>query len=187
MRQVLFAHSGGPQTGSGMGSYDLVTYLRRQLGPEYPLQFPLLDDPDHPTWRRWKELLDTEFAALQHGSILIGHSLGGSVLLKYLAEVRPPVTLSGIFLVAIPFWGRAGWDAPEFALPRNAVPHLPDIPIHFYHGYEDAVVPFEHVLIYKRMLPEAVLHGIDGRDHAFGKGMPGLVADIKAVDAGIML
>src|SRR5689334_19821259 len=88
MRQVLFAHSGGPQTGTGMGSYDLVTYLRRQLGPEYPLQFPLLDDPDHPTYRRWKELLDTEFAALQHGSILIGHSLGGSVLLKYLAEVR---------------------------------------------------------------------------------------------------
>lgn len=168
-----------------MGSYDLVAYLRRALGADYPLQFPLLDDPDHPTYRRWKTLLDAEFAALHNGSILIGHSLGGSVLLKYLAEVKPQLIPSGIFLVAAPFWGRAGWDTPEFALARNAVPNLPDVPIHFYHGYEDAVVPFEHVLLYKRMLPEAILHGIDGRDHAFGKGMPGLVADIRTVASGI--
>lgn len=187
MRQVLFAHSGGPQHATGMGSFDLVAYLRRQLGTAYPLQFPQLEDPDHPTYQDWKELLDAEFAALPQGSILIGHSLGGSVLLKYLSEVNPPVSVAGIFLVAIPFWGKAGWDAPEFALPRNFAANLPDIPaIHFYHGYEDAVVPFEHVLLYKRLLPEAVLHGLEGRDHAFGKGMPGLVADIKATGAGII-
>src|SRR5262245_15355781 len=84
-KQVLFIHSGGSQ-GRHEGINDLVTYLQNMLGDGYNVLYPKMTDPENPEYVSWKLSLDKKLASLKGDIILIGHSLGGSVLLKYLSE-----------------------------------------------------------------------------------------------------
>jgi predicted alpha/beta hydrolase family esterase len=71
--------------------------------------------------------------------VLVGHSFGASVLLKYLAETVRRPGLAGLFLVATPFWGS---DFPEFALPPDFGARLRDLsPIYLYHSRDGGGAP----------------------------------------------
>lgn len=63
--------------------------------------------------------------------MVIGHSLGASVLVKYLAEEKSNVVVAGLFLIAAPFWGKDDeWQHGDYALDPdsfNAVNHLQNI------------------------------------------------------------
>jgi predicted alpha/beta hydrolase family esterase len=65
-----------------------------------------MPDPQNPRYAGWKVALGQELSALEgRPSILVGHSLGGSVLLKYLSEEGCPQGTTGLFVAAAPFWG----------------------------------------------------------------------------------
>lgn len=178
-KQILFAHSGGAQGKTGEGSFDLVAALQSELS-EYQIRFPLIDDPQAPTYAMWKKMFDSEFKKINGPVILIGHSLGGSTLLKYLSEERPDISISGLFLVSIPFWGESGWDVDDFVLKEDFEQSLTHIPeIYLYHSIHDDTVPFRHLAIYKSAIKAAKIRNLDGKDHAFSKGLPELVSDIK--------
>src|SRR5690606_23113232 len=91
-KRILFAYSAGSQDGSGEGSFDLVSTLKTELSDEYNIQYPIIDDPDAPTYQAWKKL-DSVFEKNMEPLILIGHSLGGSVLLKYLSEEEVDISI----------------------------------------------------------------------------------------------
>src|ERR1700754_147573 len=144
--KIFFAHSAGAQNGKGKGSFDLVTYLRTTLGRDYEVLFPIVNEPDRPAYHHWKALLDQEFNKLQEPVILAGHSLGGSVLLKYLSEEPGSLKIKGMFLVATPQWNKDGWNMAEWAVQKDFATHLPPIPVcYFYHCLNDPIVPFEHL------------------------------------------
>lgn len=84
-KHVLFIHSAGAQD-NHRGSSGLATYLYNALGDEYHLLNPKMPNPENPEYMLWKAQLDKEFAVLDGEALLIGHSLGGSVLLKYLSD-----------------------------------------------------------------------------------------------------
>jgi predicted alpha/beta hydrolase family esterase len=51
-------------------------------------------------------------------AIVVGHSLGGSFMLKFLVEEEPRNRIAGIFLIAAPYWvARAGVTRDTSALP----------------------------------------------------------------------
>lgn len=180
--KIFFAHSGGGQSGPGEGSYDLVAYLRRVLSDDFEVHFPLIDDPEEPTYDMWQKMLSVELKAIEQPIILIGHSLGGSMLLKYLSEEKPNIEISAIFLIGTPLWASSGWNIDDYILKENFETELKAInKIFLYHSNEDAIVPFEHLDFYKRAFPEATVRVINGTDHAFAEGLPELVADIKSV------
>jgi predicted alpha/beta hydrolase family esterase len=182
-KQILFAHSGGPQGGPGEGSFDLVVYLRKSLGEQYQILFPLIEDPRTPTYEMWKALFQAQFETLTDPVMLIGHSLGGSMLLKYLSEERPKITVSGLFLVAIPQWSPDGWDVASFALSNNFEATLPPLGrIFFYQGTGDPVVPIAHLAFYKAHFRQAVYRELAVSDHAFEKGLPLLLDDLKRME-----
>ncbi len=112
--------------------------------------------------------------------VLVGHSFGASVLLKYLAETVRRPTPAGLFLVAMPFWGP---DFPEFALPPDFGVRLRDLsPIFLYHSLDDADVPIKHLQRYRRLLPHATVRVLDGRGHEFNQAQfPELAADIRGL------
>ena len=60
-KRILFAHNAGSQAGSGEGSFDLVSTLKAELSDEYDIQYPIVEDPDAPTYQAWKKLLDSIF------------------------------------------------------------------------------------------------------------------------------
>jgi hypothetical protein len=95
--KILFAHSGGEQGSAGQGSFDLVAYLEKELGNEFEIHYPIIDDPEAPTYEMWKMLFAKEFKTIVQPTILIGHSLGGSMLLKYISEEKPKISISCFF------------------------------------------------------------------------------------------
>lgn len=69
------------------------------------------------------------------------HSLGGSFLLKFLAEGKPRNRIAGIFVIAAPYWGGEGWRYEGYervALPGDLASRLPQgSPIFMYHSRND--------------------------------------------------
>jgi uncharacterized protein len=179
--QILFLQGGGE--GAYKEDAKLVAYLRDALEPAYQLRYPKMPAENNPDYKKWKVHLSEELAALKDGVILIGHSLGGSFLLKYVAEEVPTKTIAGLFLIAIPFWGGNGWryeGYEQIALPGNFAGKLPgQMPIYFYHSQDDEVVPFAHVSLYAERLPQATIRVLNKRGHQFNNDLSEVVTDIK--------
>jgi predicted alpha/beta hydrolase family esterase len=113
--------------------------------------------------------------------IFVGHSLGGSVLLKYLAEGSYRKPVRGLFLVSVPNWGPEGWAYDEFAVPQDIGSRLPESTIFLYHSRNDPEVPFAHLAYYQDRLQTATARPIEGSEHSFVEGLPTLVDDIKSL------
>jgi predicted alpha/beta hydrolase family esterase len=119
------------------------------------------------------------FAKITEPVILVGHSLGGSTLLKYLSEEKPDVSVLGLFLISTPYWKS---NMKEFQLKENFQTALKDIPkIFLYHSKEDTEVPISNLEFYEHVFKTAVVHKLNGNEHIFSKGLPELVADIKTL------
>ena len=182
---VVIVHGAGAQV-EGAGSTRLVAGLRRALAGRHAVLSPAMPDPDEPTHRAWSGAVADVLRAAPGPVLLIGHSLGGSTLLKHLAKSPPAEarTVRGLFLVAAPFWGSPDWEFDEYALPPGAASALPPgVPLFVYHSRDDAVVPVSHATRYGAALPGAVVRILDGRGHEFADGLPELVADLAALGA----
>ncbi|MGO4788836.1 RBBP9/YdeN family alpha/beta hydrolase [Paenibacillus sp. 2KB_20] len=176
-KQVLFILSAGPQ-GIHQGSCALIADLKEQLGEVCHVSSPAMPDPDYALW---KAQIANEINALNGEVLLVGHSLGGSVLLKYLSEEDCQLTISGLFLIAAPYWGNDDeWQSEDFRLPDSFANMLPRISrLYLYHSRQDPVVPFAHAQHYAKQLLQAVTREYEGDDHYFCEGLPELVDDIK--------
>lgn len=181
-KTVLFLHSAGPQ-GPGQGSSEFVRYLKRELGSGFSVLAPKLPRPQAPDYGPWKAKLAAILSGMKGDVILIGHSLGGSVLLKYLSEEKVKIRIPALFLAATPFWGEKGWEYDMFRLQDGFAKKLPAIPFIFlYHSRKDEVVEFRHLKRYADKLPKALLRPISGNSHVFDEaGLPEMVADLKAI------
>ena len=179
LRKILFAHSAGPQYGKGKGSYDLVRYLKSKLSDEFEILFPIIEKPNSPAYEKFKKMFASAFAKITEPVILIGHSLGGSTLLKYLSEEKPDISISALFLISTPHWKS---NMKEFELRTNFADFLKAIPkVFLYHSKNDKDVPFEHLKFYVDSFKTAKVRELPGKEHTFSKGLPELVADIKSL------
>lgn len=180
---VVVIHGAGTQE-NGRGSGSLVSHLRGALEASHVVVSPAMPAPGNPTYRAWKAALDRVLQSVDGPFVLVGHSLGGSVLLKYLAEERPAPPVRALFLVAAPYWGSTDWESDEFVLRPGFADSLPpNAAVFLYHSRDDDVVPSAHAERYGAEIPRAVLRLVDGRGHEFRGGLPELVADLAAGEA----
>lgn len=179
-KQVLFIQGGGQ--GAHEADGELVVYLQNGLGAEYDVLYPKMPNLENPEYEPWKIQARKELAALDGEVMLVGHSLGGSVLLKYLSEKTSEKSIAGLFIFAAPYWGAKDWQIDEFTLREDFSAKLPQIlRIFLYHSRDDEVVPFAHLAHYAEKLPRATVRALDGRGHLFNAGFPELVDDIKSL------
>ena len=141
--------------------------------------------PDEPDAAAWEAALSEHLRQQQMPLVLVGHSLGGSVILRYLADHGIPAGLAGVVAIAAPFWEMSGWQQ-EWALPRGSEARLAGLPrTVLYHSRDDDVAPVSHVDRYAEALPNALVRKVDGRGHLFADGnVADIVADIVAAFAG---
>jgi len=173
-QQILFLHGAGGFEEDGK----LLTSLRNSLGDAYEIIYPHLPDGDSTTYDAWKDVIAAEIGGLDDGLIVLGHSFGGTVLLKYLSEENVTHTFRGLFLCAMPFWGAADWEVEEFTLRSDFADHLPDVPIFLYHCRDDEVVEFSHLQLYADKIPHATVRAIETGGHQFNDDMSPIASDI---------
>jgi len=178
-RQLLFVQGGGKGTHDEW-DHKLVESLRRELGQGYEILYPRMPNEDDPSYGPWEAALERAFGLLHEGAILVGHSVGGTILVSRLAERSLARELGGIFLIAAPFVGTGGWTAGDLELPPDLGARLPEgTPIHLYHGLDDEVAPPSHLELYARAVPQAHVHRLPGRDHQLNN-------DLREVAAAIL-
>jgi uncharacterized protein len=182
LKTIFFLHSAGKQD-LHEGSNDFVSWLRSKLGKEYKIEYPIMPNPDNPDYEPWAKQLRAEFKQLSGDVILVGHSVGGSVLIKYLTENRVDFNVKALLLCATPFWGiDDNWQYEPFALSTNFADKLQDIEkISIYHSKDDAIVELKHAQKYKKELPSAQLNVLPGNSHAFENGIEQLAKGIEKV------
>jgi len=182
MRQILFIQGGGEDVHDRWDD-QLVASLRRELGPSYEIRYPVMPNEADPRYANWKLALQRELASLADGAVVIGHSVGGTILIHTLAERKPPASLGAIFLIAAPFIGAGGWESDEIEPRPDLVDRLPrDVPIFLYHGHDDQTVPIAHVELYARAVPRARVHRLAGRDHQLDNRLSEVATDIRQLD-----
>lgn len=180
-KQVLFVQGGGA------GTYDewdskLVDSLRRELASGYDILYPRMPNEDDPSYTVWKAMLTEEIAGLDDGAIVIGHSIGGTILINALADAPLNRKLAGVFLIAAPFVGPGGWSSGDVQPMTDLGARLPPrTPIHLYHGSEDDIAPLAHVDLYERAIPGAIVHRLRGRDHQLNDDLTEVAADVLAL------
>lgn len=180
-RPVLFVQGGGANAHDDWDS-KLVASLARELGQGYHIHYPRMPDEGDPSYASWKAVLEQEIAALDDGLILVGHSVGGAILVKVLAERLPKREIAGIFLVAAPFVGPGGWPGEDMKMSGDLGARLPAAtPIYLYHGSADDTAPQSHIDLYAQAIPRARVRKLAGRDHQLDNDLSEVAADIRKV------
>lgn len=175
-KYLIIIHGAGPKHYRSLkdGSGDWQTKLATDLSSEFKIITPQMPSPKNPTYEEWKELLDKNLSKL-HGEVtFVGHSLGGSFLVKYLAEEKIAQKISGLFLVAAPFNTIKGFEAPsDFSVFQNLQNAF------LYHSMDDVEVPYAHALIYRERM-KAMLRTFSDRGHYFKKAeFPEIIQDLR--------
>jgi predicted alpha/beta hydrolase family esterase len=179
MHNVLFVQGGGKNVHDQWDNR-LVDSLQRNLGSDYEITYPRMPNEADPNYRTWKAALSREFANLDDDTLLVGHSLGGVILVKALVEEPRQRAFGGVFLIAAPFVGDGGWTSEDMELPSDLGSRLPaSMPIYLYHGSNDAEIPFGHVELYARAIPQAFVRRLPGRDHQVNEDLSEVAADIR--------
>jgi pimeloyl-ACP methyl ester carboxylesterase len=180
-KQIIFFHGG-----AGQEDYDadakLVTSLKLKLGSAYWIHYPYLVKEEVPDFGRRKQI-GHEISESDDHVILIGHSLGASMLLNYLSENNITKKIAGIFLISTPFWnGEEDWVRALKLSPGFPERLDKTIPLFFYHCSDDKEVPIAHFSIYKQKLPWATFREIPTGGHQLNNDLTIVVNDIKSIE-----
>jgi predicted alpha/beta hydrolase family esterase len=178
-RQVLFIQGGGEDVHDSWDN-KLVDSLTANLGDGYKVIYPRMPDEADPHYEPWAKAIHRELGKLDDGAIVVGHSVGATILINALADGASRT--AGIFLISAPFVGEGGWPAEEFDPRPNLGKHLPQSTvIHLYHGDADDEIPTDHVDLYRKAIPQAVITKLTGRDHQLGNDLSEVAADIRSL------
>ena len=176
-KQVLFIHGGGQEDFEADAL--LANSLRNCLGEAYTVHYPFLnDDNSSPDFGRINQI-QKALGSINGEIILVSHSLGASMILKYLSENAVQKKITGVFLIATPFWsGDEGWKQGLKLSESFAIKLPQDVPVYLYHCLDDDVVPFDHFGIYAKNLPDAITREIKSGGHQLNNDLNLVAKDI---------
>ena len=175
--------------GAGSGAYDedqrLADSLQQSLGPRYEVHYPRMPNEDDAPYDEWRQFIEQELASVPGPVAVAGHSVGASVLMKWLSERQDERPIAGAFLVACPFWGGDGWrydGYEELELQSGFAARLqPGMPVYLYQCRDDEVVPFDHLALWARDLPQAVVRVFETGGHQFNNDVSVIARDIATL------
>lgn len=177
-KQILFIQGGG-ENGYETDA-TLVSDLQNELGEDYVVNYPRMKSDDSLPDFGWLKQIGAAIAGCHGDFVLAAHSLGASMVLKYLSENRISHNPAGIFLIATPFWsGKEDWKQ-GLKLQDDFARNLPTgIPIFFYQCLDDTEVPFYQFGTYRDKLPMATFREIESGGHQFNERLGIVAKDIR--------
>lgn len=134
------------------------TYLREKLGRNFEiikLTMPLKENARYTDWKIWFERY---IPYIRGTAVLIGYSLGGIFLAKYLSEHTLPRKVHATYLIAPPFDNTLTEEdlVGGFRLKADlSLIHKNSKHVHLLFSQDDTVVPVIHAEKYRKKLPDA--------------------------------
>jgi predicted alpha/beta hydrolase family esterase len=177
IKQVLFIQGGGDDGYNA--DKRMVKSLQKSLGKNYRVIYPQMPSDKAASDFGWQKQIEKELGKIKEPVIVVAHSLGASLLLKYLSENKTSKKLTGIFLLATPFWsGNEDW-VQGLKLQKDFAENLvQNHRIFFYHCSDDEEVPFDHLSIYRQKLPWAIFREIESGAHQLNNDLSIIAKDI---------
>ena len=156
--------------------------LNKRLGSSYEVLVPRMPNTTNANYSEWKLYFESVIKVLGNNVVLIGHSLGGIFLAKYLSENIFPKKVDALFLIAAPFT-RADESLEDFKLGDNLEGISKQVAkIFILHSKDDPVVPISDSDEYASRLPDAELVLFEDKGHFNTEEFSGLVYLIKALN-----
>ncbi len=164
-------------------------YLEKSLGRDFEIIRPRMPLQDNAKYEDWKIQFERYLALLKGNVILIGSSLGGVFLAKYLSENKLPKKTLSTFLVCPPFDNTlTGEDLvggfklnPDLSLLEKNSKNL-----HLLFSKDDETVPVSHAEKYRSKLQNAHVVVYKSKNGHFKiTTFPEIVRMIKADVAGV--
>lgn len=154
--------------------------LRETLGAEFEVLMPTMPNKQNAKYEEWKIWFERHFAYLRDGVILVGWSLGGMFLAKYLTENKFPVTIKSVYLLGSPSGEFVG-DCGDFSFSmENSVNLTENLEkINVWHSEDDFVVPYQEFNLYKKHWKSANFVSFTDKNHFLVEELPELIDAIK--------
>ena len=134
---------------------------------------PCKENADYTAWSIWFEKF---LPYLHDGVVLIGHSLGGGFLLRYLTENKLSIIVTQLHLVA-----PCVYEVPGFNIDLTTWKGFASdvTETHLWHSSDDTIVPIAQSERFAAVYPPAQLHQFSDRFHFLTETFPELLAEIQ--------
>ena len=135
-------------------------YLEKSLGKKFEIITPRMPLQDYAEYRDWKIFFERYLTVIKNKYILIGSSLGGIFLAKYLSENKLRKKALSVYLVCPPFDDTIPTEdlVGGFKL-KNDLSLIEENckNLHLLFSKDDDVVPASHAEKYRNKLQKALL------------------------------
>lgn len=197
MKQVVFIHGGT----TFYDHKDYLNYLRTKpinisrltaqrfwldrlqedLGDGFQVLAPRMPNGTNANYDEWAIWFGRITEVINDNVILVGHSLGGIFLAKYLSEHDFPKKIRATLLIAAPYEDESNEDLASFKI-TGSLERFADQggDIIFYHGTND-IVPMSELELYKKSVPNAETHELSAQDHFVREAFPEIIETIKSI------
>jgi predicted alpha/beta hydrolase family esterase len=159
--------------------------LQEDLGKKYQVFKLSMPNALNAKYEEWKIYFDNVTPHLKNGCILVGHSLGGLFLLKYLDEEGIHFLPKATIFVATPFSGQGIQEEgfADFVTKNNGrTMHNNYGKVHIIYSTDDEIVPIRNATILHHLFPQSFTHELEGRGHLYkDEHFPELVKIIKSL------
>jgi predicted alpha/beta hydrolase family esterase len=133
-------------------------FLKKNLGKNFEIIKPRMPLQDNAKYKEWKIHFERHFPQLKNNIILIGSSLGGIFLAKYLSESKFPKKILSTYLICPPFDNTLeGEDlVGGFKLKSDlSLLEKQSKNLYLMFSKDDDVVPVSHAEKYRKKLKNA--------------------------------
>jgi hypothetical protein len=157
-------------------------YLDKKLGNDFDIIRPMMPLSLNAKYEDWKIYFERYFPLLKNNIILIGNSLGGIFLAKYLSENKFPKKILSIYLIAAPFDNTLPKEdlVGGFKLKSDLSKLAKVDNLNLLFSEDDDIVPISHSKKYRSKLPRANIKVYKNKNSHFEvKTFPELIKMIK--------
>ena len=145
-------------------------YLDKKLGKKYDIIRPRMPLQDNATYSDWKIIFERYFPFFKNNIILIGSSLGGIFLAKYLSENIFPKKIKATFMICPPFdntiegedlVGGFKLGTDQSLIEKNSTS------TYLMFSKDDDTVPLSHAEKYRNKLQKSKIIVYEGKNGHF--------------------
>lgn len=161
------------------GYRNWMANLHQSLGESYTIIAPTMPSKKNAKYLPWAIWFGKLVPFLTDDAVLVGYSLGGCFLAKYLSQERLSNRVAATFLISAPFNNK---PLSEFAVEGSLESFAEQAgKVFLYHSKDDPAVPFSELAKYEKCLPKATARVFEDRGHFNQSRFSELIEAIRAL------